>query len=501
MRIYRVRLLAAAAGAVTLLLMPPATAGDTAQGAPGIGDAYYPDYGNGGYDVSHYDLRLRYQPSSDHLEGTATILATATQNLSRFQLDFALDVAAVEVNGVAAKHATAGSHELVITPEATISKDQPMNVVVRYADTPSKVKVGTLTAWQRTSDGAVAANEPEMAWWWFPSNDHPLDKATYDVSVSVPDGTSAISNGVLTRTSSQLGWTRYNWRETKPQATYLATLAVGKFEILKGKTKGGVPVINAYSHELGSSAGAARASLERTSEVVDWESGVFGPYPFDAAGGYVPQTSTRFALETQTRVFYSPAFFTRGANLYVVVHENAHQWFGDSVSVASWRDIWLNEGFASYAEWLWSEKQGEGTAQQLANYAYAFYPADSAFWKVKPGDPGKGNEFHHAVYDRGAMTLQALRTTVGDGVFFRIIRDWVMVKRYGNASVAEFIDLAERISGKRLDELFRTWLYTSGRPAVGPAAPGARVAPRGRVDKPGSWERIHRLHQAVHARG
>jgi aminopeptidase N len=500
MRIHSPRLMAAIAGATSVLLTQPVAAADTGPGAPGIGDVYYPDYGNGGYDVSHYDLRLRYQPSSDHLEGTATILATATQDLSRFHLDFALGTRSVQVNGAAAGHTVSGDHELVVTPAAPLRAGRPFTVVVSYAGTPSKVKVGKLTAWQRTPDGAVAAHEPEMAWWWFPSNDHPLDKATYDISVAVPDGTKAISNGLLTRRVSQLGWTRYDWRQSQPQATYLTTLAVGRFEMNTARTRTGVPVVTAYSSALGSRMGAARASVDRTGEVIDWASGVFGPYPFDAAGGYVPQSGARFALETQTRVFYSPLFFNTGSNLYVVVHENAHQWFGDSVSVASWRDIWLNEGFASYAEWLWSEKQGEGTAQQLADYTYAFYRPGHAFWAVKPGDPGKGNEFHSAVYDRGALTLQVLRNTVGDTAFFRILREWTQLKRHGNASVSEFVELAEHISGKRLDELFRVWLFTFGRPAVGPAAPTARLTSPAAVTRPRSWERIHETHRHLHPR-
>ncbi|MBC6461299.1 M1 family metallopeptidase [Actinomadura sp. HBU206391] len=493
----RARLFAATAGTVSVLLTVPAAAVDTSSGAPGIGDVYYPDYGNGGYDVSHYDLRLKYEPASDHLEGTATILATPKHDLTRFHLDFALDASAVQVNGREARYATSGSHELVVTPPAGLRAGQPMNVLVRYSGTPSTVKIDDLMPWQRTTDGAVAANEPEMAWWWFPSNDHPLDKATYDVSIAVPDGTKAISNGVLARTTRQFGWTRFDWRMSQPQATYLATLAIGKFDLRTATTKSGLRMVTAYSDNLGSSAGAAKASVERTGEVIDWESGVFGPYPFDAAGGYVPQTNARFALETQTRSFYSPAFFARGSNLYVVVHENAHQWFGDSVSVASWRDIWLNEGFATYAEWLWSEKQGEGTAQQLADFTYASHPASSPFWKVKPGDPGKGNEFHESVYDRGALALQALRNSVGDAVFFRILRDWVAAKKHGNATVAEFLQLAEKVSGKQLDELFQTWLYTPSRPQARPAAPASRLA-LGAPVKPRSWEQIHRTHGHLH---
>ncbi|MFF2851125.1 M1 family metallopeptidase [Streptomyces sp. NPDC058001] len=480
------RLIVPGALAASLLLAIPATAADYTPGAPGIGDPYYPDYGNGGYDVSHYDLRLKYQPTTDLLEGTATILATTTQNLSRFNLDLGLKASEVRVNGKKATFTTSGVQELEITPAAGLPKGTPVTVVVKYAGKPSEVKLYGFTSWQRTPDGGVAANEPEAAAWWFPSNDHPRDKATYDVSVSVPDGTQAISNGVLQSTSSKLGWTRYNWRSAKPQATYLATLAVGKFDITTDTTASGLPVLNAYSKDLGANAGAARASVERTTEAAEWLESVFGPYPFDTLGGYVPNVPSRFALETQTRPFYSPRQFANGSNVSVVVHELAHQWYGDSVSVHGWKDIWLNEGFASYSQWLWSEKEGEGTAQELADYVYASHPADDPFWKVAPGDPGPENQFDGAVYDRGALALQALRNEIGDQSFFKILKGWPKKKAYGNATVAEFVRYAEKVSGKSLGALFDTWLYATERPAL----PGVRAA--GVPDAPKSWADIAR---------
>jgi hypothetical protein len=189
-----------ALAAASVLLAIPASAASVSPGAPGIGDPYYPAYGNGGYDVSHYDLRLKYQPATDQLEGTATILARTTQDLSRFNLDFLLDVSEVRVNGTKAAFATSGEHELEITPKTPLAKGTAITVVVRYSGVPSSQQAYGFTSWHRTPDGGVGANEPEAAWWWFPSNDHPLDKATYDVSVQVPDGTQAISNGTLQST-------------------------------------------------------------------------------------------------------------------------------------------------------------------------------------------------------------------------------------------------------------------------------------------------------------
>ncbi|MFI9628455.1 M1 family metallopeptidase [Streptomyces sp. NPDC052042] len=487
------RLIVPGALAASLLLAIPASAAGGTVGAPGIGDPYYPASGNGGYDVSHYDLRLKYQPATDLLEGTATILATTTQALSRFNLDFALDVSEVRVNGKKAAFARSGEQELEITPASPLAKDRPVTVVVRYAGKPSEVKVNGWTSWVRTPDGAVAAQEPESAVWWYPSNDHPLDKATYDISVSVPDGTQAISNGTLQSQSSKLGWTRFNWRSAKPQATYLTTLAIGKFEITTDTTADGVPVVNAYSKDLGANGGAARASIERTAEVAEWLTELFGPYPFDALGGYSPNVTSGFALETQTRPFYSPKQFANGSNVSVVVHEVAHQWYGDSVSVKGWKDIWINEGFARYSQWLWSEKEGEGTAQELADHTYSQHPEGDPFWAVKPGDPGPDDQFHAAVYDRGALALQALRNKVGDETFFELLRGWPAEHAYGNATVGDFVAYAERISDTPLAGLFDTWLYQPTRPEA-PAAAEARLlrtpARPGQPEPPASWKKI-----------
>ncbi|MFR9787817.1 M1 family metallopeptidase [Streptomyces sp. MB22_4] len=481
-----------ALAAASLLLAIPASAASYSPGAPGIGDPYYPYYGNGGYDVSHYDLRLRYQPATDELQGTATIQARTTQDLSRFDLDFLLDVSEVRVNGVRASFARAEQHELVVTPKKPLPEGAPLTVVVRYRGVPSTKSAYGFTTWHRTPDGAVAADEPESAWWWFPSNDHPSDKATYDVSVAVPDGTQAVSNGTLRSTDAKRGWTRYSWRQDRPQATYLATLAIGKFDITTSRSERGVPVINAYSKDLGARDGAARASVERTGEIVDWLSDYFGPYPFATAGGYVPNTTTGYALETQTRVYYSPKQFAKGSNTSLVVHELAHQWYGDDVSLKGWKDIWLNEGFATYAQWLWSEHEGEGTAQQLADHVYSSHAADDPFWTVKPGDPGPDDQFDDAVYDRGAAALQALRDEIGDGAFFRILKGWPKAHAYGNASVADFEKYAEKISGKPLAGLFDTWLYEPTKPSAGAAR--SFTATDAAAPLPKSWNQIEAAH-------
>jgi aminopeptidase N len=378
--------------------------------------------------------------------------------------------------------------------------------VVQYQGVPSEVVAAGYTAWTRTSDGALAIGQPEIAWWWFPSNDHPLDKATFDISVLVPNGVEVLSNGVMPRAPRPEipGWTRWSWRSARPMQTYMAFMAIGQYEIVQDVAPNGQPVINAYSENLAEYATSARASIERTAEVVQWAEGIFGPYPFEAQGGVAVAPATLgFALENQTRSTYAAEFFRRGSDPYVVVHENAHQWFGDSVAVENWDDIWLNEGFATYAEWLWSEYTGEGTVQELFEFTYDFYPVNSAFWTIKPGDPGPANIFNIAVYDRGAMAVHQIRQAMGDAAFFELLPAWTAANRYGNGSTAELQAMAESISGVDLDAVFTTWLYTPSRPVLSSVAArsAAPSAAGGTVAEPRSWSKIRAGHELLGGKG
>ena len=220
----------------------------------------------------------------------------------------------------------------------------------------------------------------------------------------------------------------------------------------------------------------AEGSFARQAEIIDFLSDNFGRYPFSAAGGIVDDVEgLGFALENQTRPIYARDFFDDPVNGdSVVVHELAHQWYGDSLAVERWQHIWLNEGFATYAEWLWSEREGLGTAQEIFDFFTSVIPADDPFWALTIGDPGPDELFNFAVYARGAMTLHALRQQVGDDDFFRILRRWARSQAGGNVSTDEFIALAERVAGQQLDELFEVWLFTPGKPAVPAPAAAAR---------------------------
>ncbi|MFE9688437.1 M1 family metallopeptidase [Micromonospora sp. NPDC005806] len=432
-------------------------------GAADAGDPYVPGAGNGGYDVDRYGLKIRYDPADDRLTGQATVTATATIGLSRFHLDLVgLTVDRVRVDGTPASHRRDGN-ELVVTPAHGLPAGKRFTVEVAYGGVPRPLPSGELGdgGFQSTPDGAIALGQPESASTWFPVNDHPSDKATYDIQVTVPDGLAALSNGVPRGTESRDGWTTWRWSEGSPMASYLTTLVIGNYRVSTG-THAGKPLVAAVAAGLPAD-GPAAASVARTGEVADFLAARFGPYPFDAYGGIVvADQRIRYALETQTRPVYGPGFF-RGdrPNTVVVAHELAHQWFGDSVSLARWGDIWLNEGFATYAEWLWDEHDGGRTVARAFAAAYA-----TTDWRKPTVDPGRAAMFGEAVYQRGALAVHALRRAVGDESFFRMLRAWVAERRDGTATTADFVGYAERVAGRPLRPLFDAWLAGATAPAL-----------------------------------
>lgn len=435
----------------------PAAAGTN--GSSGVGDPYFPLAGNGGYHVRHYGLTLRYDTGTRELRGKAVLTARATQRLARFDLDLkGLKVTGLTVDGRTAGFSRNGQ-ELVVTPRHALRDGRDFEVTVTYRGTPKSVTDpdGSADGWIRTDDGAFVAGEPQGAMTWFPANNHPRDKSSYDIAITVPKGRTAVSNGVLLGQSTAHGETTFRWRQTEPMAAYLATATVGKFNTERYTTRDGIQVYNAVDSR---EASAAAPVLKKLPSVLEWESKVFGPYPFRAAGSIVDHAhGVGYALETQSRPVYD-----RAPDLSTLVHENAHQWFGDSVSLTTWKDIWLNEGFATYAEWLYSEQHGGDSAQKTFDGLYA-RPASSSLWAFPPGNPGSGAHiFDTPVYDRGAMTLHQLRRAVGDSTFFRVLRAWAAEHHDGHGTTGQFVKLAERESGKDLHTLFNTWLYQAGKP-------------------------------------
>jgi aminopeptidase N len=350
---------------------------------------------------------------------------------------------------------------LVIYPTRSIHVGDPMHVVVRYQGIPQTVidPDGSVDGWIPVDDGAIALCEPQGAPSWFPVNDYPTDKATFDVRVTVPGGYRVMGNGTPSPPVAMPGArTTFEWAEDNPMAPYLTTIAIGPFVTTSGQTPNGVPV---YTGVDPREVDAAAPALAQLGTMVDWLTSLFGPYPFDTVGAIVDRApQVGYALETQTR-----PTFTSAPGPFTLVHELAHQWFGDSVSLAQWPEMWLNEGFATYVEWLWSEHEGLDTARQQFIDTYQSIPASSQFWTIPPAAlPDPTQLFGGAVYERGAMTLGALRETIGDADFFTILQTWANTHKYGNVSTAEFETLAEAVSGMDLTAFFDAWLLQPSKP-------------------------------------
>jgi aminopeptidase N len=443
----------------------PATAAPAASnipageiGAPGLGDPYFPRMGNGGYDVQHYDLRLTVDLEKKTIAGEAVITARATQDLGRFNLDFTgLQVDSVKVDGAEAGFALA-LNELEITPVKTIPNGAGFTVDIAYHGTPvGALNEGYLDGWSFYPEGVIVAGEPDGAETWFPVNNHPSDKATYSFAITVDGDYQVAANGVLRgAVSNGDGTTTYTWAMDDPMASYLATVAIGKFDLIEDTSPAGIPVRSYITPDFREDV---EPVIRRIPEILDFYQSVFGPYPFDAGGVVVHDLPLMFALENQTLVVMG-AFF----NESVVAHELAHMWFGDSVSVAEWSEIWLNEGFASYAEVLWIEhSQGRAEADKDVAHRYQVI----AGWTndiIPIGDPGADMIFSLQVYDRGALTLHALRLLVGDEPFFRILRTYADRYEGGIACTEDFTVLAEEISGMDLDAFFDDWLVQPDLP-------------------------------------
>ena len=440
---------------------PPASTGDA---GPGLGDPYFPYLGNQGYDVDHYLIDLEADPSTNRIAGSTTIEATATGDFDSFTLDFSgLEIAGVTVDGAAVNHRREGPGDAELRIEAPLVAGESFTVAVAYSGIPEPTAPGALpfsTGWLTNAEGSFVASEPAGAHTWFPANDHPTDKATFTFRITAPDGMTAVANGTLTDTIETGTGTTFVWEMPDPMTTYLATVVVAPLERVDHPPAGDIALRDYLPAAL---AVDVPESFTKTGEMIDFFDDVFGPYPFDAYG-HVVVSGFPAALETQTMTVFGDDWFDTPFIEFVVVHELAHQWFGNHVSPSTWQDIWLNEGFATFSELLWVEHLYGPVAMQAE--AASRYDDLASFPHAITGDPQEANLFGISVYQRGGLTLYALRAEVGDDHFFEILRTWVERYGSGDASTGEFIALAEEIAGRDLGGLFDAWLFSSALPPL-----------------------------------
>ncbi len=435
-------------------------------GGAGVRDPYFPMSGNGGYDVTHYGLTLDYRPGVRRLVGEARIAARAEKDLSAFNLDFkGMKVESVEVAGKPARFNRSGDHELTVRPRDDLDEGDVFATVVRYSGVPETITDpdGSEEGWLPTEDGALGLGEPTGSMAWFPGNHHPSDKAAYDITIGVPEGLEAVSNGELRGERREGGRAVFDWHVAEPMASYAAMVAVGEFGIRRTEA-GRLPVYVAVDPDQAAAGGEA---LDRIPEIMKWAEHTFGPYPFSSTGAIVErEDDSGYALETQNRPVFPGA-----PGVGLLVHELVHQWYGNSVTPESWRDMWLNEGFATYAEWLWAEDHGGDSVQDVFD---ALYEGDyfdrkadgDAVWAFPPArPPGAARISDSPVYERGAMVLHKIRQAVGDEVFFGVLRGWAASRRHGNADTDDFTAYVEKTApGEDLTGIWDEWLYGEGRP-------------------------------------
>jgi aminopeptidase N len=423
------------------------------------GEPLFPRAGNAGYDALHYEVRLTYKPRGGRIKANTAIEAAATGPLRRFSFDFVgPEVSEVEVDGTAARFRRGPGKLIVIAPRE-IGAGERFTTLVRYSGVPPTVidADGTQEGWYRTDDGVIAVGEPQGTAAWIPCNNVPGDKATFGFQITLPDGLKAVANGRRGRSVNRSGGVQINWVEAAPMSTYLAVLNIGRGRIVESRAAG-LPTWTLVDPRLERGSLGPLAAL---GEVIRFESGVFGGYPFDSAGSIVDfAPALGYALESQSRPIY--AFVP---DLTTIVHETAHQWFGDSVGLERWPQIWLNEGFATWAQWYYAERHGGRSAQAIFKRLDEVPAADGRFWNPPPARLGRPKDlFDPTVYIRGAMALQALRQKIGTKPLLHLLHRWTTEHRHGNATIGQFTDLAEEVSGRKLEPLFHRWLYQRGKP-------------------------------------
>jgi aminopeptidase len=429
----------------------------------GIGDRYLPASGNAGYRVQHYDLELNYRVRTNRLVGRAVLKATADQRLGSFSLDLiGLQVGRVSVDGSRAVAYKTTSDKLIVRPMTAVPAGAEFSVDIRYQGNPQPRSGpwGEL-GWEELTDGVLVAGQPDGAPTWFPCNDHPSQKSTYHTAITTESAYLALACGVLSSQTTSASQRTWVYDQPDPMASYLATIQIGRYELTE-LAPGPVRQRVAAPARL---RAACRIDLDRQPQLLDTFVRLFGPYPHPEYLVVVTDDELEIPLESQgISVFGANHVDGRHSYDRLIAHELAHQWFGNSVTVQAWQHIWLNEGFACYAEWLWSENSGGQPADRIARATHqrlAALPQDLLL-----DDPGPQLMFDDRLYKRGALTLHALRLTLGDSAFFAMLRDWTQRNRHSTATTDMFIEHAGQFSDQPLADLFRRWLSRTELPEL-----------------------------------
>ncbi|GAA2245488.1 zinc metalloprotease [Streptomyces ruber] len=449
----------------------------------GVGDRLFPDLGNPGYDVTSYDLAFTYSGDNRKpLSAVTTVVARTTSRLERVNLDFAHgEVESVRVDDAPATFASA-REDLVVTPEEPLDEGSTVRITVRHTSDP--VSAGREGGWLRTRDGLVMAGQADAAHRVFPCNDHPSDKAMFTFRITAPAGYRAVANGLPAGEGHTTRSTTWTYRTEHPMATELAQIAIGRSAVLHRSGPHGLPVRDVVPRK---DRGTLERWLGKTPGHIAWMEGKVGRYPFETYGLLVADAKTGFELETQTLSLFERQLFTRREfpEWYVdsvMVHELAHQWFGNSVSPRTWSDLWISEGHATWYEALYTEEKGGRTLEERMRLAYAA----SDGWRAAGGPPAapkaaepgrKSAIFRPNVYDGAALALYALRQEIGRSAFERLQRAWVSLHRDGTAGTDDFRELASAMAGRDLDGFFRAWLYGERTPPM-PGHPDWKPAPQ-----------------------
>jgi aminopeptidase N len=437
-------------------------------GDDGVGDPYFPDYGSSGYDARRYAVHVDFDPRSGTLTGRTIVTAVATQDLATFYLDLALPVSRVQVDGVDARsYRLEDFQDLRVTPAASIPEGRRFEVIVEYAGRPADLRHDGQqeSPWRVGRDEWTVAGEPESSAWWFPANDHPSDPAQVEVTARVPAGYQAVSVGRLAAkdVGTEADFDTWHWVTSQPLPTYAAFLAIGHYELRAG-TAGGRPYVYAASTRFSTEdRDRLFSALERTPELVRELEAFVGPYPYSEIGGFVPATELWFAgLETATRPVYDAgALLDDRFGDELLLHELAHMWFGNRVTLLQWNDIFTNEAFASWACWQVVERRGGKSADAELSDTYERTREEPNFWRVTMIDPGPTRLFD-VVYVRGPMALQALRNVMGERAYDDLVRTWA--RGAGPRSVEDFMVTAQARTTVDLAPFFRQWLFDPDAP-------------------------------------